>query len=135
MSRPPVRIVDPMGQAGDNGSRAVVSTSSLAPLTTSRRPGNAPRDSFPRRNEASGFGRAAPTTSTKAPVNLRTLDEKLGDLLEPGKYKWGILLVRVSPYQRVQFMGQAHTFRFDRSGNNTGGGSGSSSGGGQNSGE
>jgi hypothetical protein len=84
---------------------------------------------------ASGFGLAAPTTGTKATVNLSALDDKLGDLLEPGNYKWGILLVRVSPYQRVQFMGQARTFRFDRSGTNNGGGAGSSSGGGQNSGE
>jgi len=84
---------------------------------------------------ASGFGLAAPTTGTKATVNLSSLDDKLGDLLEPGNYKWGILLVHVSPYQRVQFMGQARTFRFDRGSNNSGGGSGSSSGGGQNSGE
>jgi hypothetical protein len=40
--------------------------------------------------------------------------------------------VRVSPYERVQFMGQARTIRFERGG---GGGGGSSSGGGQKSGE
>ncbi len=81
----------------------------------------------------SGFGLAAPTTSNKINVDLNALDAKLGDLLEPGDYQWGVLLVRVSPYQRVQFMGQARTFRFDRGSNDNGGGG--SSGGGQKSGE
>lgn len=81
----------------------------------------------------SGFGLAAPTTKNKITVNLNDLDAKLGDLLEPGDYQWGVLLVRTSPYQRVQFMGQSRTFRFDRSASDNGGGS--SSGGGQKSGE
>ncbi|MFN8486996.1 MAG: protein kinase [Caldilineaceae bacterium] len=79
-----------------------------------------------------GFGLAAPTKGTKVSVDLSALDNKLGNLLDPGAYKWGILLVRVSPYERVQFMGQARTLRFERGG---GGGGGSSSGGGQKSGE
>jgi len=83
-----------------------------------------------------GFGLAAPTKGTKVSVDLGALDNKLGELLDPGPYKWGILLVRVSPYERVQFMGQSRTIRFERSGGGGGGGGGgSSSGGGQNSGE
>jgi hypothetical protein len=79
-----------------------------------------------------GFGLAAPTTGNKITVDLNALDAKLGNLLEPGDYQWGILLVRVSPYQRLRFMDQVRTFRFDRGGSNNGGGS---SGGGQSSGE
>lgn len=82
---------------------------------------------------ANGFGLAAPTTRNKVNVDLNALDASLGDLLEPGDYQWGVLLVRVSPYQRVKFMGQSRTFRFDRGSNDNGGGS--SSGGGQKSGE
>lgn len=80
-----------------------------------------------------GFGLAAPTINNKVNVDLNALDASLGKLLEPGDYQWGVLLVRVSPYQRVQFMGQSRNFRFDRAGNDNGGGG--SSGGGQNSGE
>lgn len=61
-----------------------------------------------------GFGLAAPTRNTSISVDLNELDHTLGNLLQPGLYEWGVLLVQVSPYQRLAFLGDAHRFRFDR---------------------
>jgi len=72
---------------------------------------------------ANGFGLAAPTTNNEISVDLSALDSRLGDLLEPGEYLWGLLLVQTDPYQRIQFMGAQNNFRFYREG-----GSGSSGG-------
>jgi hypothetical protein len=78
----------------------------------------------------SGFGLAAPTTSTSVNVDLDALDERLGDLLEPGPYKWGVLLVQIDPYQRLADLGAARDFEFSRSsgGGNSSGSSGPGSG-------
>ena len=81
---------------------------------------------------ASGLGLAAPTTGTSISVDLTDLDARLGNLLEPGEYRWGLLLVRTEPYERLQFFGSSQVFRFSREGDS---GSSSSDGGGQSSGE
>jgi hypothetical protein len=66
---------------------------------------------------SNGFGLASPTTGNRVNVDLTALDQNLGDLLDPGQYLWGILLVRQSPYERIEFMGEARRFRFERAGN------------------
>ena len=71
-----------------------------------------------------GFGLAAPTTNSSVNVDLAALDSVLGDLLEPGPYRWGILLVNEDPYQRVQYLGGGWILTFTREG---GGGSGGES--------
>jgi hypothetical protein len=80
---------------------------------------------------ATGFGLAAPTAGTSITVDLNDLDSRLGDLLEPGEYRWGLLLVQTSPYQRLDFFESSQIFRFYREGDS----GSSSSGGGQSSGE
>jgi hypothetical protein len=80
----------------------------------------------------SSFGLAAPTTGNSASPDLDDLDSKLGDLLNPGEYLWGVLLVQTEPYQRLQFLGQQRTFIYTRSSGGDGGGNDN---GGQNSGE
>lgn len=72
-----------------------------------------------------GFGLAAPTTNSSVNADLATLDSVLGDLLEPGPYRWGVLLVNEDPYQRIEYLGGGWTFTFTREG---GGGGGESSG-------
>lgn len=53
-----------------------------------------------------GFGVAAPTRGHEAKVDLRELDNRLGDRLEPGAYQWGLLLVRTQPtYARIRYVG------------------------------
>ncbi|MEZ4659541.1 MAG: protein phosphatase 2C domain-containing protein [Caldilineaceae bacterium] len=79
-----------------------------------------------------GFGLAAPTTNTNVLADLPNLDSRLGDLLEPGDYRWGILLVQTEPYQRLQYLGEGFAVRYARAG---GGGGSGSSGGGVSSGE
>jgi len=51
------------------------------------------------------FGVAQPTLSNQVTVDLELQDRALGDLLNPGVYKWTVLLVNVSPYQRIQILG------------------------------
>ncbi|MCB0160954.1 MAG: hypothetical protein KDD83_22630, partial [Caldilineaceae bacterium] len=63
---------------------------------------------------ATGFGLAPPTRATSLAVDLNQLDHDLGNLLQPGLYRWGVLLVQVAPYQRLAFLGDSHRFRFDR---------------------
>ncbi|MEZ4555006.1 MAG: hypothetical protein R2851_00970 [Caldilineaceae bacterium] len=52
---------------------------------------------------ATGFGLAPPTRGTSLAVDLNQLDHDLGNLLQPGLYRWGVLLVQVAPYQRLAF--------------------------------
>ena len=59
-----------------------------------------------------GFGLAAPTANNAVAVDLDALDETLGSLLEPGLYRWGLLLVEVSPYHRLDYLGGGHEFFF-----------------------
>ena len=70
-----------------------------------------------------GFGLAAPTTGNRIVVNLDALDVTLGDLLQPGDYNWGLILVQTEPYQRLQYLEQKRAFRYVRdSGSSNGGG-------------
>ena len=62
----------------------------------------------------SAFGLAAPTLETWESVDLNALDHALGNLLQPGEYEWGVLLVQTSPYRRIAFLGDAHHFKFSR---------------------
>jgi hypothetical protein len=82
-----------------------------------------------------GIGLAAPTTTDGVTVNLSMLDHQLGELLEPGEHRWGVLLVRISPYERLQFFGASRMFRYVRSGEGDSSSDGGSSGGEQASGE
>ena len=62
-----------------------------------------------------GFGLASPTKKLQLNVDLDALDIALADLLEPGAYQWGILLVTESPYTRLRYLGGGNTFTFERS--------------------
>ena len=62
-----------------------------------------------------GFGVAAPTRGNRAMVDLRRLDNDLGDRLEPQTYQWGILLVRTTPkYERIRYLGGDRHFTYYR---------------------
>ncbi|MEZ4731722.1 MAG: hypothetical protein R3E79_31775 [Caldilineaceae bacterium] len=62
-----------------------------------------------------GFGVAAPTLGHSARVDLRRLDNDLGDRLEPATYQWGVLLVRTTPtYERIRFLGGGRSFTYYR---------------------
>ncbi|MEM7127353.1 MAG: protein kinase [Chloroflexota bacterium] len=71
------------------------------------RPGQAP--------VANSFGLAASTNNTSVAVDLSALDNALGDLLEPGIYNWGVLLVQKDPYRRVQYLGGGWQYEYIRS--------------------
>ena len=70
-----------------------------------------------------GFGLSSPTTNSRMSVDLDALDVIVGDLLEPGEYYWGLILVQVEPYRRLQFLGQQRRFQFIRDSGSSGGGS------------
>jgi len=62
-----------------------------------------------------GFGVAAPTRGNDASVDLRRLDNDLGDRLDPATYRWGLLLVRTSPtYERIRYLGGDWHFTYYR---------------------
>ncbi len=62
-----------------------------------------------------GFGVAAPTRGNEVSVDLRRLDNDLGDRLEPATYRWGLLLVRTSPtYERIRYLGGDWQFTYYR---------------------
>ncbi len=68
-----------------------------------------------------GFGLAAPTRSTQVRVDLTDLDNRLGALLDPGDYLWGIRIVTTEPeYAPVEFTGESRLFRY--AGQSAGGG-------------
>jgi|GEM_PF-460037 len=70
-----------------------------------------------------GFGMAGTTTSPSVTVNLDALDENQGHPLNPGTYRWGVLLVQPNPgYKRLAYLGGGRQFTFNRS---TGSGEGS----------
>jgi len=64
---------------------------------------------------ASGFGLAAPTLQQNVTVDLDALDDVLGDRLDNGEYRWGILLVQIEPYERIAYLGGGYAFTFNRS--------------------
>ncbi len=59
-----------------------------------------------------GFGLAVPTSDNAIAVDLDALDETLGPLLDPGFYQWGLLLVEVDPYRRLEYLGSGNDFYF-----------------------
>jgi len=66
---------------------------------------------------------AGTTTSPSVTVNLDALDENQGHPLNPGTYRWGVLLVQPNPgYKRLAYLGGGRQFTFNRS---TGSGEGS----------
>ena len=76
----------------------------------------------------SSFGPAGSTRETSLTVDLDKAADALPHLLQSGQeYQWGVLLVELNPYQRVQYLGGGHRFRFERS---SGGGGGDGGGGG-----
>jgi protein-tyrosine-phosphatase len=58
-----------------------------------------------------GIALAAPTTDDRLVVDLTALDSRQARLLEPGDYRYGVLLVRLSPYERVRYFGMSLAFR------------------------
>lgn len=77
---------------------------------------------------SSSFGPAGSTKETSLVVNLDKAADALPNLFQAGQeYQWGILLVELNPYQRLQYLGGGQRFRFERS---SGGGGGGESGGG-----
>lgn len=67
---------------------------------------------------SNGFGLAAPTTNTTVGVDLAALDSTLHALFEPGTYYWGVLLVQVSPYERLGLVSDYRTFHYSRPSSN-----------------
>jgi hypothetical protein len=60
-----------------------------------------------------GFGLSEPTRSTQVRVDLTDLDDRLGALLDPGDYLWGIRVVTTEPdYSKVEFTGESRLFRY-----------------------
>ena len=60
-----------------------------------------------------GFGLAAPTRGTQVRVDLTDLDNRLGALLDPGDYLWGVRIVTTEPeYSQVEFTGESRLFRY-----------------------
>jgi hypothetical protein len=75
-----------------------------------------------------GFGPGGSTQETAITVDLDGAANSLPNMLVSGqKYQWGVLLVQLNPYQRLQYLGGGHEFQFERTGD---GGGGSSGGGG-----
>jgi hypothetical protein len=64
-----------------------------------------------------GIGLASPTTDNRVVIDLAALDNRQARLLEPGDYRYGVLLVRLSPYERVGYFGSSLVFRYVRSDN------------------
>jgi hypothetical protein len=124
-----LRLIAPEDGAGGGGIQSFRWDASFSPSS-----GQAFELVFWREGQnpmVSGFGLAAPTIGASAFADLDALDEQLGGLLEPGTYRWGILLVRESPYERIAFLGQSRVFNFNRV---SGGGGDGSGGGGDGSG-
>ena len=60
-----------------------------------------------------GFGIAQPTRRNSITVDLDALDDRLDGLLDPGEYRWGVLLVNRDPYERLKFFGESRLFRYN----------------------
>ncbi len=60
-----------------------------------------------------GFGIAQPTRRNSITVDLDVLDDRLDGLLDPGEYRWGVLLVNRDPYERLKFFGESRLFRYN----------------------
>ncbi len=107
-----VKLISPVDETGGSGRIVFTWESNFTPP-----PGTAYELIFWPRNRdpmVEGFGLSAPTLATVESVDLNALDHTLGNLLQPGEYRWGVLLVEVSPYRRIAFLGDEHEFRFNR---------------------
>lgn len=72
----------------------------------------------------SGFGPAGSSKETTFTVDLDKTADTLPNLFQSGQdYEWGVLLVELNPYRRLQYLGGGHRFRFERSSGGGGGGS------------
>lgn len=63
---------------------------------------------------SSGFGLADPTATSNVSVNLDAIDANPTHPLEPGTYRWGVLLVERNPYKRLAYLGGGWRFTFNR---------------------
>jgi uncharacterized protein YraI len=61
---------------------------------------------------AKGFGLVKPTTETSVNVDLDKLRSILSQLTYGKEYQWGVLLVQLHPYRRLQLLGSGHRFLF-----------------------
>jgi len=59
------------------------------------------------------FGLVSPTKETKVLLNLQAVDRQLPQL-EPGEYLWGVLAVRLHPYERIRLLSKPRRFRYYR---------------------
>lgn len=76
---------------------------------------------------SSSFGPAGSIKETALTVDLDKTADVLPHLFQSGQdYQWGVLLVELNPYRRLQYLGGGHRFRFERSsgGGGSGGGGG-----------
>lgn len=83
---------------------------------------------WPAGNDAmgSGFGPAGSSKETALTIDLDKTADTLAHLLKSGQdYEWGILLVELNPYRRLQYLGGGQRFHFERSSGGGGGGGGS----------
>lgn len=61
-----------------------------------------------------GFGIAEPTRIGEKSVDFEMLSRTLPHLLQGGEeYMWGVLLVEISPYRRLQYLGGGQRFQFE----------------------
>ncbi|MEZ4611584.1 MAG: hypothetical protein R2838_15340 [Caldilineaceae bacterium] len=62
-----------------------------------------------------GFGIYAPVGTTEVAVPLDEIDNDPGNPLEPGRYRWGVMLVKMDPeYERLQYLGGDRQFEYKR---------------------
>jgi hypothetical protein len=74
---------------------------------------------------SSSFGPAGSIKETTLTVDLDRIADILPHLFQAGQeYEWGVLLVELNPYRRLQHLGGGHRFLFERSngGNSSGDG-------------
>lgn len=55
-----------------------------------------------------GFGIATPTQSTYVRTNLTQLYDQ--GIIQLGKYQWGVLVIQLNPYSRLQYLGEGYRF-------------------------
>ena len=58
------------------------------------------------------FGLAEPSVGTTRSVDLDELASILGNLLQPGDYLWGVLLVQTDPYLRLRLVSEGQLFTY-----------------------
>ena len=74
---------------------------------------------------SSAFGPVGSIKETTITVDLDKTADTLPALFQSGQnYEWGVLLVELNPYRRLQYLGGGQRFRFERSSGGGGGGGG-----------